>query len=247
MQIPMETFGVADAIHGHKKRLMKTFNKPILRITFVLLLGGCFISCDYSKENHGTISVGEVRLAVPARYRTHPGNTVPGGALGSLDQTHDALLVIPFNDLGMSPDANASSRRTDAFVYLIANTDSLVIPRDAVDAWRLSGEYEGGIVEAESEGGFFRVYSQHAYPSVWYVFQGQPQDLGEQVNLADRWVADCRGASGTERTPLIEAECLTYFRWRSLLVQVSFPGFLLPKRSQLTERIEALIEDWTVD
>jgi hypothetical protein len=218
----------------------------ILRLTIAFLMGICLVSCDYSKENQGAISIGDARLAVPAKYRTHLVNPLPTGIQASLDQTDDALFVIPFSDLGISTAADTPSGRTDAVVYLVASTDSPVIPRDAVDAWGLRGEYENAVVEAESGSGFFRVYSKHRYPSVWYVFRGEPEDLGKEINLTDRWVADCRGAPGAERTLLTEAECLTYFRWHSLLVQISFPGFLIPQRSQIAERIEALIEGWSI-
>lgn len=225
---------------------MERLPSTIPQLFFALLAGVLLASCSSEVKKQGIIALGDVNLAVPAEYRTTSSVPTTMGARSSLDLTNDALVVIPLSDIGLSAKPDLQNSRTTAIVYLMADANPLVVPSDAFDAWSLSGEFESAIIDAESEGNFFRIYSKHAYPSVWYVFRGRPSELGEQVDLADRWVADCRGVSATVRTSMQDAECLTYIRWNTLRVQISFPGFLIPQTSQLKERIAALIESWSI-
>ena len=111
----------------------------------------------------------------------------------------------------------------------------------------MTGDFSLRIVEAEPDQAFFRIYSEHAYPAVWHVFRGVPDDLENPVGIEERWVADCMGTPGTEQTPLQDASCLTYFRWNSLLVQISFPGSLIPRSDELRARIGTMIDGWYAD
>lgn len=219
---------------------------PNLRFTLGLMIWlASLTGCSEGAEVEITNEVVRIALAVPQEYRATSNSLFLSPDSNGLEEQGELLVKLPLSVLGFEdPSLRRSGRPSEVMLRLVSAADSKInAATDARHAWLGTGLYQERVIENDAEVGMTRIYSKSGHPLIWNYFRSSPEWTSKAV-LEDQWVASCRLQPGSTEKSVNQAQCISRLLWKTVQVELAFPGALIRDFSEFREAVIERLDSW---
>lgn len=220
---------------------MSNFKTSLVMMLWLVSLTGC----SEGAEVESSSTVGGIRLIIPEEYLVVDQTSFLASDSSGLDNVHELLIKLPLSELGIDdPNLRRTGNPSVVMLRLVAAVN---LPNkattDAQHAWYGTGLYQDRVIENDPEVGMTRIYPKSGYPLIWNYFRGKPASPSSGAPDGD-WVANCRLQPGSTETSVANAQCISEFFWKSVKVELAFPGSLIQEFTSFLEVVTNRLDAW---
>lgn len=226
-------------------RIMKIATSFLSALALVVIVMSS--GCQHESTNCQSVRLTDTTLRIPKRYLVDTEGFLVSSSKHRFDQLSDILLKIPLDDLVHRSAENVPLATMSTYVRLVAVGMRPSVNTDAIDAWMQRGLYQRRVVETESDPRLIRIYSQDGYPALWNYFRDLPPARPTEAEALEMWIASCRVSPQTGNNSVDLPSCLTTVQWKSLQVEIHFPGNVVSDIELLVSGLRDLLDSWSAD